>query len=455
MLIKSEILQRFDLFDEIYSPGYNEENDFVCRINRFGYSALAANWAYVFHNEASSFGARREKLEAINRATLLQRYPEYPRKVEDYLQFEVDPVEHFAALYRPHRPRILYDLFHLPAAYNGTSEFGLNLLREVSWELEREFELHVGVNPEALALFSPELQGHKLYMDAPGTNEVFDLVFKPTQIFKWHEYERLIRLAPRIGFTLQDIIAVRCEYLNSPQQETIFRKIAELSDQIFTISCATHSDFEAFFRMTVPMKLVYHGSDFGVTAGDPDGEEYILVVGNDVYFHKGIDEAIEQLAGKWPLVVLGGYRSEPVRTPSGVRRLRSGHLPRQYLRQLFLKSQIVIYPSHYEGCGLPVLDALALRKPVIVLNTAVNRELRKLTNDPNLHIIDSLRELDSGVRHVLTQGAFPSTLPIRSWRAAGIEYSDAFRRMLSQDVDYSKLRTRWDLYRCVNCLSRT
>ena len=125
MLIKGEVLRRFDLFDEIYGPGYNEENDFVCRINRFGYSAVAANWAYVFHDEASSFGARRQQLEVINRATLLERYPEYPRKVEAYLQFEMDPVEHFARLYKPHRPRVLYDLFHLPAAYNGTSEFGL------------------------------------------------------------------------------------------------------------------------------------------------------------------------------------------------------------------------------------------------------------------------------------------------------------------------------------------
>ena len=149
MLIKGEVLRRFDLFDEVYSPGYNEENDFVCRINRCGYSAVVANWAFVFHSGGSSFGDRREKLEAINRATLLQRYPEYPRKVEDYLSLEIDPVEHFARLYTPHRPRILYDLFHLPAAYNGTAEFGLSLLREVSGELEPELELYVGIAPRA------------------------------------------------------------------------------------------------------------------------------------------------------------------------------------------------------------------------------------------------------------------------------------------------------------------
>ena len=85
MLIKAEILKHFGLFDEIYSAGCDEENDFVCRINRYGYSALAANRAYVFCHESSSLGPRRAALEE-NRSQILQfRYPEYERKVADYL----------------------------------------------------------------------------------------------------------------------------------------------------------------------------------------------------------------------------------------------------------------------------------------------------------------------------------------------------------------------------------
>jgi GT2 family glycosyltransferase len=124
MLIKAAVLDRFPLFDEIYAPGYNEENDFVCRINRYGYSALAANWAYVFHHESSSFGSRRAKLQEAHHQILQFRYPEYERKVADYERFHKDPVERFAILRAPHRPRILYDLFHLPPAYTGTSDFG-------------------------------------------------------------------------------------------------------------------------------------------------------------------------------------------------------------------------------------------------------------------------------------------------------------------------------------------
>ena len=125
MLIKAEILDRFPLFDEIYSPGYNEENDFICRINRYGYSALAANWAYVFHHESSSFGSRRAKLEEAHRRILLFRYPEYERKVADYERFHKDPVERFAALAVAASPADSIRPFSSPAGLHWDLRFRL------------------------------------------------------------------------------------------------------------------------------------------------------------------------------------------------------------------------------------------------------------------------------------------------------------------------------------------
>ena len=80
MLIKNVVLRQLGVFDPVYSPGYNEENDFVCRINRRGYSAVSANHAFVFHDESSSFGPRRAALDKRNREVLVARYPEYPTK---------------------------------------------------------------------------------------------------------------------------------------------------------------------------------------------------------------------------------------------------------------------------------------------------------------------------------------------------------------------------------------
>lgn len=448
MLLKEEILERFELFDEIYSPGYNEENDFICRINRFGYSALAANRSYVFHHEGSSFGSRRKSLDAVNRQVLLSRYPEYERKVTDYMKYQVDPVETFAALYSPHKPRILYDLFHLPPIHSGTSDFALNLLREVGRLVEDEYELYVGIG-EARTFFAHELTGYRIYEDRPNAQMVFDLVYKPCHIFGWSEFRRMNRLAPRLSYTLLDIIGVRCDYLSEGYRRILFHKTAVLSDYLFAISEFSRSDFTAFYGDDLPMHVIYLGTNLGISSGEFQPGEYVLVMGN-AFAHKGVKDALRLLGNDLPVVVLGG---EGEASYANVRWLTSGQLSRQSMRDLLVKARVLVYPSHYEGFGLPVIDALALGKPVVVLDSVVNRELAEITQDKNLHRIGSLKQLREVVQilfeePLMVRDAFP-----RRWKDAGEEYVAAFREILARDVDIAKLRRRWDALRTLESVS--
>jgi GT2 family glycosyltransferase/glycosyltransferase involved in cell wall biosynthesis len=444
MLIKGEVLERFELFDEIYSPGYNEENDFVCRINRYGYSALSANRAYVFHNENSSFGSRRAKLECANRETLLERYPEYQRMVGEYVKFQVDPVETFAMLRLPHRPRILFDLFHLPPKHCGTSEFALSLLRALAPLLEADYDLYIGI-AEFQAFFAAELTGYRIYEDRSSAPMMFDLVYKPCQIFSWREFDRMNRLAPRLCFTLLDIIAVRCGYLSSPDRKILFHKSAELSDCVFSISEFSRSDFAAYYRNDLSMRVIHLGTNFGGMAEKcPDGE-YVLVMGN-AYAHKGVIETLLYLDEEWPIVVLAGD-NKIVDTKPNVHWLASGLLTRQHMRELLAKASVLVYPSHYEGFGLPVVDALALGKPVVVLDTAVNSEVAKLTEDGNLYRIKSLKRIRDAVRQALNRTPSCSGKPYRDWGNVAEEYAKAFGEILVRDVDVARLRARWDLLR--------
>ncbi|MBV9267426.1 MAG: glycosyltransferase [Acidobacteriaceae bacterium] len=448
MLIKSTVLERFGLFDDVYGFGYNEENDYVCRINRFGYSAVSANWAFVFHHEMSSFGQRRADLERRNRAVLLTRYPEYERKVHDYCRLHADPIEIFAPLYCSHRPRILYDLFHVSPIYNGTTEFALNLLRELPSLLGNEYELHVGMKGEPLEFFSSELRGHYLYTDdAADATGRFDLVFKPGQVFTLEEFRRMNRLAPRVAYTLQDIIGVRCEYLNSAYRRVLFKRVAELSDRIFTISDSSRSDFRAFYDCYLDLEVIYHGTTFTDTNRTGEGD-YILLVGNH-YFHKGIAETLLFLKHAGPIVVLGS-ESHVDSSTANVRWLVSGQLTKRYVRSLFARAKVIIYPSHYEGFGLPVMDALALGKPVIALDTAVNRELAAVTRNPNLHLVSSVACLSDILKRVTP---IPTTIgPVRTWCDAARQYVNAFKELLGRDIDVVRLRARWDFLRSLEAL---
>lgn len=442
MLIKAEILDRFGLFDDAYSPGFYEEDDFVCRINRCGYSAVAANWAYVFHHRASPSGSRQANLRELHRDVLLYRYPEYEQKLVDYERMKRDPLERFAALFRPHRPRILYDLFHLTAAHTGTSDLGLNLLRELSRIVEGEFELFVGMDRQQ-RFFANELAGYRMYEDPPDSSLVFDLVFKPCQPLSWTEFRRMDRLAPRLSCTILDIIGVRCEYLNSPGRQMVLQRAAELSDCLFTLSDFSRSDFAAFYDTDIPFRVIHLGTNFGLTAGEFRQGEYVLVVGNN-FAHKGVQGAINRLGQEWPVVVLGG-EAEPA--PPNIRWMTSGNISRQQVRELFSNARVVVYPSYYEGFGLPVIDALALGKPVVVLDSAVNHELASTLADSNLHRISSMQALHPAVTRLFeTEGVKPGKEP-RRWADVAADYAQAFRELLSRDIDPVKMRARWEMLR--------
>jgi len=410
VLIKSEVLERFGLFG--ITPTVDAVNEFIARINPFGYSTVAANRAYVFSVHSSNSAGHG--------------------------RFQIDPLEHFASLYSLHRPRILYDLYHLPPQHSGTSDFALNLLREIEPLAKGEYDIYVGAGADQ-AFFLTELCGYRLHDEQTSSPMLFDLVYKPCQIFRWDEFARMTRLAPRVAFTLQDIIALRCDYIGNASLPPLFQRTVALSDQVFTISEFSRSDFEAYYGSDVPMQVIYHGSHARLADGETAAGKHILMIGN-ARAHKGLSEAVRYLGDDWPLVVVGGDR------------LSSGQLSRRFMHDVFAEAKIVVYPSYYEGYGLPVADALALGKPVIVLDTAVNREIAANSGDPNLHRISSLDELKSAVQRLWDEPPQTGNSYARRWSDAAAEYLAAFRVLLNKDIDLAKMRRRWETIRLIESL---
>jgi glycosyltransferase involved in cell wall biosynthesis len=435
LFIRGEVVEQFGLFD--IAPGLDAVNGFVRRINRYGYSTLAANWAYVFGGQ----------LDAGHLTTLVSQYPELDRKLSGYSRFQIDPVEVFSILHSPHRPRILYDLYHLPPQHSGTSDFALNLLREIEPLVREEFDLYVGAGEEQ-AFFLTDLCGYHLYAEKNSMPMVFDLVYKPSQIFRWPEFSRMTRLASRVVFTLQDIIALRCDYIGNASLPPIFQRTAELADLVIAISESSRSDFAAYYSAEFPMRVIHHGSHGRLITGEKNHGEHIFIIGNALA-HKGVAEAVDCLGDDFPLVVVGGQNPDR----ANVRWLPSGQLSRRLMFELLMNARVVVYPSYYEGYGLPVADALALAKPVIVLDTAVNREIAASTHDPNLHLLSSLKQLHSAARSLWDEPSPPPQSPPRLWRDAAAEYLIAFRELLNKDIDLAKMRQRWETVRLIESLN--
>jgi len=101
----------------------------------------------------------------------------------------------------------------------------------------------------------------------------------------------------------------------------------------------------------------------------PSGEGGILFVGT-LEPRKGIDDLVavwQSLAEPRPRLILCGERGWRVRVPAGVE--VTGWVDRERLRTLYQRARIFVYPSRYEGFGIPPLEAMACGAPVIATRT--------------------------------------------------------------------------------------
>ena len=133
ILLRRELIVEFGLFDEIFSPGYGEENDFCLRVGERGFRSVIAHRAIVFHAVGRSFvGPRRDALRAAHEKILVTRYPAYPHAVREYIYRGRDAVDVFADALVPGDSviRILIDIDW--SAGESLTAWQVRLLRAVS-----------------------------------------------------------------------------------------------------------------------------------------------------------------------------------------------------------------------------------------------------------------------------------------------------------------------------------
>lgn len=110
-LIRREAIDEHGLFDEVFAPGYGEENDFCLRIASGGYRSVMANRAFVHHDGAKSFeSSKRLALRKRHQKILNERYPQYGKLIRDFLWTQVPVEDSLADALWPdgERVRVLY-----------------------------------------------------------------------------------------------------------------------------------------------------------------------------------------------------------------------------------------------------------------------------------------------------------------------------------------------------------
>ncbi len=210
----------------------------------------------------------------------------------------------------------------------------------------------------------------------------------------------------RLVVTVHDIIHVLFpEFLPSrfglPYARTMIRWAVRRARWVIAASQTTANDLKRFFGASVDkLKVIPNGAlPVFTTPGDVATDqalrarlgicgEYLLHVGNHKP-HKnaeGVLKAYQMLVhekreGVPPMLFVGGFhpdgrlanRARAMGLGALVRCL--GHVAHAELAALYRGARFFVYPTLYEGFGLPVLEAMASGTPVLAGDVAAVREV--------------------------------------------------------------------------------
>jgi glycosyltransferase involved in cell wall biosynthesis len=226
------------------------------------------------------------------------------------------------------------------------------------------------------------------------------------------------------------------------------------SSRILTVSEASKRDILRFFDVP-PEKIsvIYNGIDERFRV-EPDADEvsrvaqrfqltgdFVLYAGN-VKPHKNVERLIDAFhlvrqdgLDHLKLIVIGDEISKYAELRRAVHRYNLhkyvrflGYMPDATLAVLYRLAAVFVFPSLYEGFGLPPLEAMASGAPVVTSNVS---SMPEVAGDAAV-LVDPRdpAAIADGIRRVLTEPGLRDTLRARGFaRAAEFSWDRAVERV--------------------------
>lgn len=430
-----------------YSSYFMDRWSQLCRAaNTVGYSAIQANKVFVETTKQLS--------QPIVTSTTRVK--------------SVNGIDHFSAVIESTSAQtdsLFIDLFNLDCLWNGTSRNAISFLTALYERKSHAVEFPtvvLGANSDVRQYFNLDRFGFEVRSRAELEGLVFHAGFALAPLTHPRQLFRMNELCARWILSHLDIIALRTLALTEtdPALSTTVRDSIVYADRIIAISQFTKNDLLAYFpelaqQISPKIQVCLEGADRNLlkypsaqaannsSLGLPESHNngYVLVVGNS-YPHKQLDLALNSLENLGlPIVVLG----RAIAAKSNIVGFASGSLSERNIAELFSSARALVYPSSYEGYGLPVADAALFGKPIALLDTEIAREVTASMNaESNTAFFSDFKQLPEIVWDLFHRDNKVKPEDIRTLDEFNQDVIDLVLEAITDPIDLEVLNKRYE-----------
>lgn len=445
VVIRGSVLFEFsaDLRDEL---GINVSiEDISMFLNRFGYSTVE-----IFVNESHLAETTSDRTITAKQSRTWDGYVEH---VENFLAYGTESfILGFKGAELNTVNDLLIDATGLPEKINGTSRVALGLLRELENYIKLNHLINsitVIVSKQQIQRLSQQFPSLNFLTHFPDIHRKFSIGFSITPVTSIGQcFEMSVRCLRWVVLQL-DIIAIRSYPHLSQQMSALeaFRFVHRYADLIIYISSFSASDANKYLNenveaeqqvclLGIPDSFAEISDETRSTTGSI---ESVLILGNDDP-HK----QVERIANKF---LQAGVSVSTITSKAPLGELHQiyqpGSLTDRDLSELLRKSSSVVFPSLYEGFGLPVIEAAKLGRPVLVWDTAINRELVDKFDLTNVYTCSSSKQLVETYLHVRNNKTLIQN-QLRRMSQFDAEVVSVLENKLASEIDLERIVKRWE-----------
>jgi glycosyltransferase involved in cell wall biosynthesis len=444
--LRTETIDAVGLLDAGFTSVSAAVDDWVLRAQNLGFVAKRANHAYVHGSGSGARGQRESFLLDRDQAVLDKRHPHHEHQISTFGKtLDCHLAEHAVHVQATGKLRVAYDIRHLFRQPDGTRTYAINLAQALADLPEIDLTLLVRSPEQAEGLKGRVVPQEQWRDDV-------EVIHKPAQIGNRQELSILFGSSAHLVVTYQDLIAYHIPVaFPSDTDYVAYRTTSNLSMQaaqrILAYSKSSAQEIVSAFGIpheeVVVVPLGVEAQWFARRDSGDDAicwrlklpRRYFFSLATD-YPHKNLQSLLDAYAllrkrhtkEPPPALVLAGYsvgsrarlydRVESDDLGNGLTFL--GPVSADELRVLYQNAEALVYPSLYEGFGLPPLEAMAAGTPVIAMPFS---SIPEVGGDAVLYAGGlSPVDLAQAMEHLATDVALKSEL-----RERGVKRAEQFR----------------------------